>query len=103
MAVVTKEDTALEALRASLRGERSDQVEVIDVRTEYLLDSYAEECVAVTLILNDPAPGLYTWPLDNVHELLDRAHEVAATLPIPTRVVVDVNARPDYDDLGGNR
>lgn len=97
MAVMT-EERAIEMLKERLRGQRSGEVEVTDVRTEFLLDSYAEEYLAVTLVLTDPPPRRETWPLESVRDLRRRARDIAGTLPIATRVGVDVRARPDYDE-----
>lgn len=102
MAVMTEEE-AVEKLKKRLRGQRSGEVEVTDVRAEYLFDFdwRAEEYLAVTLVLTDPPPGRETWPLDSVRDLRRRARDIAGTLPIATRVGVDVRARPDYDESVG--
>lgn len=104
MAVVTKEDEALQALQERMRGARSGEVEVLDVRLEYRLDEASEEYVRVTLILSDPAPGRETWPLQSVKELYRRAYAEVGRLEITSYLAVTVETRDDYEDVrGGDR
>lgn len=103
MVPMTAETRALARLRERLQGQRSGAVEVIDVRTEYLLDWDADEYVVATLVLSDPPSGRETWPLESVYDLETRAREAAAGLEIGTRVAVRVRARDDYDDVRTDR
>jgi hypothetical protein len=106
MAVVTKEDEALEALRERMRGARSGEVEVLDVRTErdwYPQLPDIDEFVRVTLKLSDPGLGRPTWPGNSVDELIRRSYLTADELEIESDVVVTYRSREDWEPDGGGR
>jgi hypothetical protein len=100
MAVVTREDEALEALQERMRGARSGEVEVLDVRLDHDLDEEMDEYVRITLVLSDPPPGRETWPLVSVQDLTRRTYVAADGLEIKSRLVVTRRTREDYEEPG---
>jgi hypothetical protein len=90
------ETRELNALRDYLRGQRSGDVEVLDTHVEQLLDEYMEDYIQLTLIVNDPAPGLQVWPPEDTRELRTRAYEEARRLQIPLRVIARIGSLRSY-------
>jgi hypothetical protein len=102
MAVVTREDEALTTLQERIRGARSGEVEVLDVRVEHDLDEEMDEYVRITLVLTDPAPGRETWPLESVKDLTRRTYAMADEFEVMSRLVVTVRERDDAEPDGGD-
>lgn len=80
--------TKLAALCDLLRGQVVDGVRIHDARAELVPGATGETIVRLTLLLDDPAPGTDTWPLDTLRAMESRAWDEAAALAIPEWVYV---------------
>ena len=80
--------TKLAALCDALRGQVLDGVRIHDARAELVPGATGETIVRLTLLLDDPAAGEDTWPLDVLRAMESRAWDEAAALAIPEWVYV---------------
>ena len=87
-AATTTTPAKLAALCDALRGQTVAGVRIHDVRAELVPGATGETIVRLTLLLDDPAAGEDTWPLDALREMETRAWDEAARLGIPEWVYV---------------
>jgi hypothetical protein len=90
----------LTALADALRGRTVDGVHIYDALVERDLGIDNEPIVRVTLLLDNPRPGLPTWPVGTIRSLDDLSRRVAWDLGIVDWLpIVHVSAR-DAEDSG---
>lgn len=87
-AATTTTPAKLAALCDALRGEVVAGIRIHDARAELVPGATGETIVRLTLLLDNPAPGHDTWPLDALRDIETRAWDDAATLAIPEWVYV---------------
>ena len=78
----------LAALCDALRGQVVADIRIHDARAELVPGATGETIVRLTLLLDDPAAGENTWPLDALRAMETRAWDEAASLAIPEWVYV---------------
>lgn len=72
----------------ALRGQVVAGIRIHDTRAELVPGATGETIVRFTLLLDDPAAGEDTWPLDALREMETRAWDEAADLGISEWVYV---------------
>lgn len=87
-AATTTTAAKLAALCDALRGQVVTGVRIHDARAELVPGATGETIVRLTLLLDDPAPGNDTWPLDALRDMETRAWDGAAALAIPEWIYV---------------
>lgn len=87
-AATTTTATKLAALCDVLRGQVVADIRIHDARAELVPGATGETIVRLTLLLDDPAPGNDTWPLDALREMESRAWDEATGLGIPEWIYV---------------
>jgi hypothetical protein len=78
----------LAALCDALRGQALGGIQVHDASAELVPGATGETIIRLTLLLDDPAAGRDTWPLEALRRMETRAWDEAAALDIPEWVYV---------------
>lgn len=87
-AATTTTPAKLAALCDTLRGQVVGGIRIHDARAELVPGATGETIVRLTLLIDDPAAGADTWPLDALRDMETRAWDEAAKLAIPEWVYV---------------
>jgi hypothetical protein len=96
-AATTTTPARLAALCDALRGQAVADIRIHDARAELVPGATGETIVRLTLLLDDPAAGEDTWPLDALRKMETRAWDEAARLDIPEWVYVKHTPLSDAD------
>jgi hypothetical protein len=91
-AATTATPAKLAALCDALRGQVIAGIRVHDARAELVPGATGETIVRLTLLLDDPAAGEDTWPLDALRDMETLAWDEAGRLDIPEWVYVKHSA-----------